>query len=156
MLAQVIGLYIAARAGATVEARSTVDVLPGVGVIGDRYAARSGHWSDPRWPDQELTLIEAEVAEDVGIDAGQLRRNVVTRGVHLRDLIGVTFQIGEAVFVGVRSCDPCRYLETLTRPGIAKALATRGGLRVRILEGGRISVGDLITVLSDLGPDQVS
>ena len=155
-MAQVIGLYIAARAGATVEARPTLDVLPGVGVTGDRYAARSGHWSDPRWPDQELTLIEAEVAEDVGIDAGQLRRNVVTRGVHLRDLIGVTFQIGEAVLVGVRPCDPCRYLEALTRPGIAKALATRGGLRVRILEGGRISVGDLISRLSDLVPDHVS
>jgi MOSC domain-containing protein YiiM len=138
--------------GAPVEPRGWVEVVPGVGIIGDRYAARLGHWGDPRWPDQELTLVEAEVAEELGIGAGQLRRNVVTRGVQLNAMIGNTFRIGDAVLIGVRTCHPCRYLESLTRSGLADALAGPGGLRARILSGGRISVGDLFILLPSNEP----
>jgi MOSC domain-containing protein YiiM len=123
-------------------------VVVGVGVVGDRYATRSGYWSDPKWPDQEITLVEAETAADLEIDPAVLRRNLVTEGIALDTLIGATFQIGEAWLYGVRRCDPCRYLDTLTRPGLAKALAHRGGLRARILLGGRIRVGDEIQILS--------
>ncbi|MBI4498858.1 MAG: MOSC domain-containing protein [Chloroflexi bacterium] len=152
MSALVIGLYTAPRAGAPVEARAWVEVVPGVGIIGDRYALGLGHWSDPKWPDQELTLVEAEVAEALDLDAGQLRRNIVTRGIRLNDLIGTTFQIGGATLAGVRPCDPCRYLESLTRPGILKALAFRGGLRARILRAGRIRVGDAVLVVPSATP----
>jgi len=117
--AQVVGLCTAARAGAPLQPRAWVEVVPGVGISGDRYATRLGHWSDPRWPHQEMTLVEGEVAEELAVDAGQLRRSIVTRGVRLNDLIGLTFQLGGAQFVGVRRCDPCRYLDSLTRPGLA-------------------------------------
>jgi MOSC domain-containing protein YiiM len=146
--ARVVGLYTAPRAGAPMEARAQIEVVRGRGIGGDRYAARLGHWSDPRWPDQELTLVEAEVADALGYDAGTLRRNVATCGVRLDDLIARTFQIGNVVLVGVRRCDPCRYLDSLTRPGMARALAGRGGLRTRILDGGTIRVGDRITTIS--------
>jgi hypothetical protein len=145
--AQVIGLYTAVRAGAPMQPRAWVEVVPGVGINGDRYATRCGHWSDPRWPDQEVTLVEGEVAEDLAIDAGQLRRNIVTRGVRLTDLIGRTFQLGGARLVGVRDCAPCRYLDSLTRPGLGQSLRTRGGLRARILQGGRIHVADRMTLV---------
>src|SRR5262249_44997783 len=112
---------------------------------GDRYATSQGHWSDPRWPHQELTLVEAEVAEVVGIAAVQLRRNIVTRGVRLNALGGVTFQIGSVRLVGVRLCDPCRYLRALPQPGLLRALRDRGGLRTSIVRGGRIHVGDTLT-----------
>jgi MOSC domain-containing protein YiiM len=122
-------------------------VLPGTGIVGDRYARGLGHWSDSRWPDQELTMLEAEVAEELAIDPDALRRNVVTRDVRLDELIGVRFQIGGAVLEGVRPCDPCSYLETLTRLGITRALVGRGGLRVRVLTAGRIHRGDAILPL---------
>jgi MOSC domain-containing protein YiiM len=122
-----------------------VEVVSGVGILGDRYATGQGQWSDPRWPHQELTFVEAEVAEAVGIAAVHLRRNIVTRGVRLNALVGVTFQIGGVRLVGMRLCDPCRYLETLTRPGLLRALRDRGGLRTSIVHGGRIYVGDGLT-----------
>jgi MOSC domain-containing protein YiiM len=143
----VVGLFTAVEAGAPVVGRDSVEVRPGKGIVGDRYALGLGHWSDPRWPDQELTLVEAEVAEALAIEAALLRRNVVTRGVRLDDLIGVRFRIGGALLEGVRPCDPCRYLETLTRPGIAEELDGRGGLRARVLTGGHLRVGDAIVVL---------
>ncbi len=145
---QVVGLYTATAAGAPMIGHAEVEVQPGVGIVGDRYATGRGHWSDPRWPDQELTLVEAEVAAVLGMEAAALRRNVVTRDVRLHDLVGVRFRIGEVLLEGVRPCAPCRYLETLTRPGLVRALTGRGGLRARILTAGRLRVGDPIAVLA--------
>ena len=92
-------------------------------------------------------MLEAEVAEALAIDPGALRRNVVIRGVRLDELIGVRFQISGAVLEGVRPCDPCQYLETLTRPGVTRALVGRGGLRVRVITSGRIHLGDAIVLV---------
>lgn len=139
-------ILIAAGAGAPMESLASAVVIAGLGIEGDRYASKRGYWSDPKWPDQELTLIEAEVASSLGVTAEQLRRNLVVSGVRLADLIGVEFRIGEALLKGVRPCDPCLYIEGFTRPGMAKLLADRGGLRAAIVEGGRISVGDRIEI----------
>lgn len=143
--ASVVALFSAPRAGAPIERHAWLQALPGRGILGDRYAERLGHWSDPRWPDQELTLVEVEVADDLGVDVALLRRNVATRGIRLTRLIGARFQIGGVLLEGVRPCDPCRYLETLTRPGLARELSGRGGLRARILTPGRLQVRALLT-----------
>lgn len=153
--AQVSGLYTAVHAGAPMRPQAWVEAMPGVGISGDRYATGRGHWSDPRWPDQEVTLVEGEVAEDLAVDAGQLRRNIVTRGVRLNDLIGLTFQIGGVRLVGVRCCAPCRYLDSLTRPGLRHALRERGGLRTHILQGGRIHVADRMTTVRSSDMDHL-
>jgi hypothetical protein len=146
---RVTGLFTAPEAGATIESHEWIDVLAGVGVGGDRYALRRGYWSDPRWPDQEVTLVESEVAQALSVDPGQLRRNIVTAGIRLRGLIGARFAVGEAVFEGVRQCDPCGHLESLVRPGLLKELASRGGIRARVLTGGRVHADDPIRVFRD-------
>jgi MOSC domain-containing protein YiiM len=140
----VVGIYIAQAAGMPMQWCERVELMAGVGIVGDRYATRRGHWSDPRWPDQELTLVEEEIAEELGIAAGNLRRNVVTRGILLTSLIGVTFAIGSVELHGVRPCNPCGYLDGLTRPGVAARLGDRGGLRALILDNGPIRVGDTV------------
>ena len=149
----VVGIYTAPEAGAPMEQQGTVVVVPGVGIVGDRYALRTGTWSDPRWPDQDLTLFEAEVADELGLELYIPRRNIVVHGVSLDGLIGVRFRLGEALLAGVRPCDPCKYIEGLTGvPDLTKSLAKgRGGLRARIIEGGRIRLGDTIEVV---GPDE--
>ncbi len=142
-------LLIAPRAGAPTVACEEVELVVGKGIAGDRYALGLGHWSDPKWPDQELTLFEAEVAEALGLAPEQLRRNVVTRGVELTTLAGREFCLGEGgvTAFGVRACDPCAYIEGFTRPGAMRELAGfRGGLRARIIRGGIVRLGDAITV----------
>ena len=53
-------------------------------------------------------------------------------------------------------CEPCHYIETLLgRPGLLRALVGRGGLRARVLEGGRIAVGDAIVVAGVHAPELV-
>jgi MOSC domain-containing protein YiiM len=137
------GLYVARAAGSPIELRAEA------GVVGDRYAAGAGFWSDPRWPDQELTLVETEVAAGIGIAAGELRRNIATEGVRLETLIGSSFEVGETRLLGVRRCDPCLHLESLTRAGIAGELAERGGLRARIIRGGLVRLGDSIRIVEN-------
>lgn len=147
--AHVAGLFVALESRAPVEARDDVMLVAGVGIEGDRYATKRGFWSDPQWPDQELTFVEAEVAEELGIEPRALRRNVIVRGVRLDDLIGARFTVGEALIEGVRPCDPCAHIEQVNaRPGLLKALAGRGGLRARIVRGGRVRVGDALTVVT--------
>jgi MOSC domain-containing protein YiiM len=144
VLGTVAMLLMAESAGAPMVSPESVDLVPSVGIVGDRYALHTGHWSDPQWPDQELTLIEAEVLERLDLTAEQVRRNVVTRGVRLSTLIQREFMIGETRLFGVRICDPCRYIERFTRKGAMDELGLDGGLRVRIMTSGTIRVGDSI------------
>jgi len=115
----------------------SVRAIAGKGLEGDRYFFADGAGSG-----EALTLIEAEVLEDVGLTGPQARRQVVVRGVRVNDLVGRRFHVGEVECLGVELCEPCRHLQSLTRPGIIKDLVHRGGLRADILSGGTISVGD--------------
>ena len=129
-------------------AHESVEVVAGLGISGDRYATRLGHWSDPQWRDQQLTLVSAELLEELGLEPQALRRNIVVRGMDLNDLIGLEFGIGEAVMRGQRICAPCGYIGRLNdRPGLFSELDGRGGIRVSVVGGGRIRVGDELRVL---------
>jgi MOSC domain-containing protein YiiM len=120
---------------------ASASALAGKGLEGDRKFFPEG-----ARPGQALTLIEAEALEAVGLSGAQSRRQVVTRGVRLNDLVGKRFRVGAVECIGVELCHPCKHLEQMTRPGIIKDLAGRGGLNADILTDGRISVGDAIVV----------
>lgn len=142
----VVLLCIAPAGGAPVVTVPAARAVAGRGLEGDRYFLGTGTWQG--WPDPELTLIEAEVVDAVSrelgrpLDPAALRRNVVTRGVRLADLVGRRFRLGAVWAEGVRPCDPCGYLERRVAPGLKAALAGRGGLRARILTTGWIRTGD--------------
>jgi MOSC domain-containing protein YiiM len=127
-----------------------VVAVAGHGLEGDRKFIREGLPKGKDGPDRELTLIEAEAIEAVSRDYNvmlspvETRRNVVTQGIALNHLVGKQFRIGEVLLQGIRLCEPCDHLESLTRPGVREALVHRGGLRAQILEWGVIRVGDPI------------
>jgi MOSC domain-containing protein YiiM len=113
----------------------------GKGLAGDRHFRPDG-----AKPGHALTLVEAEVLEEVRLTGAQSRRQVVVRGVRLNGLVGRRFRVGGVECLGVALCEPCRHLEALTRPGIVKDLLHRGGLNADILTDGQIAVGDPIVV----------
>jgi MOSC domain-containing protein YiiM len=116
----------------------SVTAVAGKGLVGDR------HFTDNPAPGNALTLIEAEVLEDVRLTGAESRRQVVVRGVRLNDLIGKRFRIGDVECLGVEICEPCQHLQSMTRPGIIKDLVHRGGLNADILTSGTIAVGDSV------------
>ena len=142
-------IHIASAAKEPTKALEQVVAIPGVGLEGDRYAKQQGTFFNPQ-PDFELTLIEAEAIEalrrdyHVELDAGESRRNIVTRGVPLNHLVGKEFGVGKVRVRGIRLCEPCNHLQKLTGKPVIKGLCHRGGLRAQILTQGTIHVGDAI------------
>ena len=123
-------------------------VVAGRGLVGDRYYSGVGTWSDyPVQTGIDLTLVEAEVLEKLGLSPAQARRNLVTRGVRLGELVGARFRVGTVECRGERPCHPCRHLESMTRPGIKAAMRGRGGLRADVVVGGQVRPGDLTELL---------
>src|SRR5262249_9372337 len=107
---------------------------------GDRYATVGAE------PGRALTLIEAEVLEDVGLSGPEARRQGVGRGVRLNDLVGKRFRGGAVECYGVQLCEPCLHLQGLTRPGMNEQRVHRAGINADILNDGTISVGDPVVV----------
>lgn len=132
--------------------------VEGRGLEGDRYFAADDPHEDRG---HDLTLIEAEAIEGVvaaGIEfgLGDSRRNVVTRGADLNSLVDKTFFVGEVECLGIRLNHPCAHLQSLTQPGVMKALVNHGGLRAAIVKGGEIRVGDSIVVAEATEPATAS
>jgi MOSC domain-containing protein YiiM len=154
-MGSVESIHVSAEPEQPTHSIESVKAVAGKGLEGDRYFTGDGTYSHKPEPGRELTLIEAEAIEGLarqhGIDLapGESRRNVVTRGIGLNDLVGHRFTVGEVECVGTELCHPCSHLQKLTQPGVLKGLANRGGLRADIVSGGQISVGDAV---SDLGP----
>jgi hypothetical protein len=137
-------IAVAPAAEAPMELLQHADAHAGRGLAGDRYFDHDGTFSNPHSDGHDLTLIEAEVVDELGLPPAEARRNVVTRGIDLNALVGRRFRVGEAECVGRRLCEPCAHLQRLTHPGILRDLVHRGGLRADILVGGAIRVGDTI------------
>ncbi len=91
---QVEAIYISAEHGELPRAVESVRAIAGKGLEGNRYF-------DEGKPEKELTLIEAEALEalqaehGIELDGASSRRNVLTRGVRLNDLVGERFRVGE-------------------------------------------------------------
>lgn len=110
------------------------------GLVGDRYAGRSG--------DRAVTLIQAEhlpaVASLTGqaeVDPALLRRNLVVRGINLYALRKSRFRIGEVVLEGTGVCDPCSFMEESLGPGGYNAMRGHGGITARVISGGEMAIG---------------
>jgi MOSC domain-containing protein YiiM len=146
----VISIHIASTGAAPMRSVEEVQVVQGKGLEGDRYATKLGTYSNDPGSGRDVTLIESEAVEAlkrdyrVEIDAGQSRRNIVTRGVALNHLVGREFQIGEATLRGTRLCEPCSHMEKLTVKGALRGLIHRGGLRAEVVKSGTMRVGDPI------------
>ncbi|MGH9129017.1 MAG: MOSC domain-containing protein [Acidimicrobiales bacterium] len=148
---EVVGIYLTAQAGAVPLSRPCALAVPGRGLEGDRYFAGCGTWSYERRLWSDLTLVESEALDAAAklglhIEPGEARRNLVTVGVALDELIGQSFRIGDVDAFGERTCDPCRHLDRLTSQSAKAALAGRGGLRARIRSRGLIRVGDPVVL----------
>ena len=148
----VVSIFFARTGGGSMASAQEAHAVPGRGLEGDRYFKQQGTYSEKPGPDRELTLIEAEAIEalnrdyGINIDPSNARRNILTRGVPLNHLVDQEFRVGGVRVRGLRLCEPCSHLESLTAKGIKMALIHRGGLRAQILTEGIIRVGDTVEI----------
>ena len=128
-----------------------IEAVEGSGLRGDRYPEGTGHWVPVDVC--QVTLIEGEElariqsATGVKVLNGEHRRNLVTRGVRLEELLGRRFQVGETVFEYDRPRPPCRYIASITEWGMTNALGGSAGICARVVRAGVIRREDALTVL---------
>ena len=147
---ELISIFIGPEASQPLVEVQEVRAILGKGLEGDRYFSMTGTYSRKPDPGREVTLIEIESIEALGRDfgmqfgLGDSRRNLVTRGVPLNHLVGVEFQVGPVLLRGIKLCEPCSHLASLTAKSVLPALVHRGGLRAQVLREGVIRSGDEI------------
>ena len=147
-MAKVFKLGITANNNQPIKEVNSIEVLANKGIVGDR------HFNDFNDPYNQLSLIESENIDEYNIKFGldipyiNFRRNIITKGIQLNDLIGKKLQIGNVELEGVELCRPCRHLtEMLNQKNILKEFMRKGGLRCQILSSSKISTGDKINLL---------
>jgi MOSC domain-containing protein YiiM len=143
-------MYVAEQAKQRPIEVDSARAVAGRGLLGDRYFLGRGSFSHWRGTGRNLTMVEAEALDAVGLEYPEARRNVVVRGFPLNDLVGRRFRVGSVELLARRLCEPCTHLVKLTeRDELLKELAGRGGIRVDVLTDGQIAVGDELVELSD-------
>jgi MOSC domain-containing protein YiiM len=165
------GIFFTSVASGPMQAVASATLLVGKGLEGDRYCENVGTYSclrvskrrrGAREPGRQLTLISADSVEAAlekshmtkPKSLGNLRRNVVIRGLSADDLLGA---IGHVVRLGTtcrilvhRNCVPCMYNERKNKiPGLMEAIWNEAGVSCEVLTGGKIAVGDKVEIMLD-------
>ena len=127
---------------------NSIVVIANKGVVGDR------HFREFNDPYCQLSLIESEKIKSynskysLDISYVDFRRNIVTEGIQLNNLVGKKLLIGSVKVEVIDLCRPCKHLsEVLNQDNIIKEFLRGGGLRCQILSSASINLGDEIKLL---------
>ncbi len=147
-MSKVIKIGIAKSNSEEIQEVNEINLTAGKGIIGDRY------FHEKNEDRNQLTLIESENIDyyndkfNLKIPYLNFRRNIVTKGIKLNELVGKKLIIGKTETKGIDLCRPCRSLqENLGQNNIIKEFLRMGGLRCEILTSSIIKVGDEIKIL---------
>ena len=148
-------IFVAASAGEPMHAINSAEAIHGRGLQGDRYSEDMGYWKSI--DGCQLTLItqhdlmQAKKGTGVefqqALDNGSHRRNLVIDQLHTKNLEGRKFRIGTAVFSYDKPRPPCAYLDKVSGKGMCRALAHHSGVCLRVVSGGKLTVGDTVEII---------
>jgi MOSC domain-containing protein YiiM len=95
---------------------------------------------------RQLLLVDSEMLAEFNLMPGVLRENITTVGLNIGDLKpGQRVAVGTAVVEVTIPCEPCSQMDEI-RVGLREALKDRRGVLCRVIQGGRISRGDVIEI----------
>lgn len=116
-----------------------IECVAGRGIRGDRFFDYREDYKG------QITFFSIEVFNGVcgrlginGITPSVVRRNVITEGIDLNELIGRRFRLQELEFEGICECKPCYWMDRAIGSGAETLLQGKGGLRAKILSGGTL------------------
>ncbi|WP_404424106.1 MOSC domain-containing protein [Nibricoccus sp. IMCC34717] len=114
-----------------------VECVAGRGLRGDRFFDYKDNYKG------QVTFFSWEVFNDLRRELQlfeaqpwAMRRNVITQGVNLMELVGKPFELQGVRFEGVEECRPCEWMDVALGAGAEAWLRGKGGLRARILTDG--------------------
>jgi len=144
-MSKVIEIGISRQKGGLIQKVEKIEVKKGKGIVGDR------HFKEKNEKKSQITLIEIENINNfnktskTNIHALNFRRNIITQGIKLNELVGKDFFVGSIKLKAHDLCRPCKYLQELIKQtNFVKEFLLKGGLRCEILSDGEINLGDII------------
>ncbi|MBL6278242.1 molybdenum cofactor biosysynthesis protein [Micromonospora fiedleri] len=109
-----------------------------LGIVGDRYFGKPAH------REASVTVIAAESLPP-GTGLAQVRRNVLTSGIAVDELVGTVLVLdtgqGPVRLRVNRPAHPCAWMDVTVGPGAWRGLRGRGGVRCTPLTDGVLRVG---------------
>ena len=125
-----------------------ISLIADKGIVGDR------HFRDYNDPFNQLSIIESENIDEYNLKHKSnipylnFRRNIITKGIKLNDLVEKRIKIGSIELEVIDLCRPCRHLsEKLDRNDVIKEFLRKGGIRCQIINDGKIYLGDKIKII---------
>ena len=144
-MAKVFAIAISKNLKGKMENVKSVEVVSGKGIVNDRK------FKDNNDKKSQITLIEIENIKyynrvtGTSISPIEFRRNIITEGIRLNELVGKEITIGEIKVKVHDLCRPCKYLQdSFKQKNVIKELLFKGGLRCELLNDGQIFVGDSV------------
>lgn len=149
MAGRIIALARRGSRRAPMEVLSEAEITTEVGLVEDHKGAR--------FPKRQVTVLSLEdwhaALDDLGLahealDWTARRANVLVQGLRLPRVKGARLGLGDAELEVTGETVPCHRMDE-AHEGLRKALASkwRGGLTLRVVRGGRVSVGAPVTIL---------
>jgi Uncharacterized protein conserved in bacteria len=120
-----------------------VECVAGRGLVGDRYFAYRADYKG------QVTFFEDEVVDEIRetfkvpkLPSSVFRRNLVVRGVRLKDWLGKRFVFQGIEFEGSQECRPCHWMSRVVEEGTEAFMKMnfRGGLRAKVITDGVLRV----------------
>lgn len=126
------------------EAEAVVDM----GLVGDHRMKKTPGSA------RQVTIISSEYIQQIcqhtghqSIDPRMLRRNLVISGMNMNLLRYQRLQIGEVIIETNALCHPCSRMDENLGKGGTAAMFGYGGLCAKIIQGGKLRVGDAVVRL---------
>lgn len=136
-----IGLRSVRRAEVVVV--EAAEAVVGLGLVGDHRMTK------PLGSARQVTLISREYIQQICLHMGHqtidprlLRRNLVISGMNMNLLRFQRLQLGDVILETNALCHPCSRMNEALGEGGAAAMYGYGGLCAKVVQGGRMRVGD--------------
>jgi len=120
-----------------------VECVAGKGLMGDRFFDYKPDYKG------QITFFSREVLQSLWSDLNiptehrnpaATRRNVITSGIDLNQMIGQEFELQGITFLGTEECRPCYWMNGAICESAEDWMRGRGGLRAKILTDGNLAV----------------
>ncbi len=137
--ATVVHLQLKPTEGAPMKVVSSVQAITHYGLRDDANAGREK---------RQVLIIERETLDEFGLPLGDVRENITVEGIKLAGTpAGTRLRVGETLLEVTLDCAPCQFIED-KRPGLRAAMEGRRGTLFKVIEGGKIEVGDEIRAVA--------
>jgi len=126
----------------------SVEISLEAGVTGDHKGAKFKRRAVTILAIEDWHAALRELSDDISLDWTARRANLLVEGLRLPRALGATLRIGSALLEVTYPTTPCGRMDE-AREGLRKALHPewRGGVTCKVLEGGRVAIGDAVDIV---------